>query len=526
MQFRAMAFLTRSVRQDSRLLSHHAMRAAMAGLILYLFFMQSQMSFTRSAVGAGFASTVVSCCYWFLTLLGGIHFSSAISEEKDEQTLALLKMTGASPLAILVGKSMPRLAVAALFLIVVAPFLLLSITLGGVLRLGLLSAILSILCYSVMLSQLGLFASVVSSSTRRAFSLMCILWLLFELPHWWSWLAYGAFYNVLSTEWNDWFLELNSSLSDFSLCGNLRTTLLAFEPEEIWHTHMTYELCVALFFFVLSWAAFEPCTSRSISEGSSGDSSPGISRLLKMPVTRPWKNAVMWKSWQHGTGGTIWLIARLVVAPVLIFGFGFAFALFSTGELYTESLIGWGLGLGIVFLLINIARLTGRVFNEEIHGKTLASLVMLPQPTSRTFWSLIQGLLPGILAASFTAVCGLLLLCGYIAAEGGLDDLAETFIQPWFWHFGSWVLVTAHVGLYLTTYVRYGGMLLAVALCWLIMPMVFGTTVGLFAMASRGVFFAELMQYLFPMGLIVIELVACVLFQRAIHQRLIDLAGK
>lgn len=526
MQFRAMAFLTRSVRQDSRLLSHHGMRAAMAGLILYLFFAQTQMSAVRSAVGAGFASTVVYCCYWFLTLLGGIHFSSAISEEKDEQTLALLKMTGASPLAILAGKSVPRLAVAALFLIVVAPFLLLSITLGGVLKLGLLSAILSILCYAVMLSQLGLFASVVSSSTRRAFSLTCILWLLFELPHWWSSLTYGAFYSVLDQDSRSWFEELTLWLSHFSLISNLRSTLLAFSPTDIWHVHMTYELCVAFAFFVLSWLVFEPCTSRAISEGSSNSAGQGLTRVLQLPVTRAWNNSVMWKSWQHGSGGIMWLIVRVVIAPALMFGFGVFFSFMASGKLHSEVVIGWGLGLGVAFLLINIARLLGRVFNEEIHNKTLASLVMLPQPASKTFWAMIQGLLPGILAASVTAVCAFLLLCGYVANEGGLDDLAEAFVQPWWWHFFSWVLVTAHIGLYLTTYVRYGGMLLAVAFCWLVGPMVFGVTFGLFAMAARGLFFEEVMQYLLPMVLITAELIACVFFQRAIHKRLIHLAGK
>ena len=88
LNIRATAFLTRSVRQDSRLLSHHGMRAGLALLILFLFFTQTRLTSLRGAVGAGFAQQVVSCCYWFLTILGGIHFSSTIAEEKDEQTLA------------------------------------------------------------------------------------------------------------------------------------------------------------------------------------------------------------------------------------------------------------------------------------------------------------------------------------------------------------------------------------------------------------------------------------------------------
>ena len=122
------------------------MRAAMAAMILYLFAAQSYMSAVRVGAGASFASTVVMCCYWFLTLIGGIHFGSAIVEEKEEGTLALLRMTGASPFSILAGKSLPRLMVAVLFLFVVSPFLMLAITLGGFLPYGLISSIVSILC--------------------------------------------------------------------------------------------------------------------------------------------------------------------------------------------------------------------------------------------------------------------------------------------------------------------------------------------------------------------------------------------
>lgn len=525
----AMAFLTRSVRQDSRLISHHGMRAAMAVLILYLFFIQNQMASTRAAVGGSFASTVIHCCYCFLTLLGGIHFSSAISEEKDEQTLALLKMTGASPFSILVGKSVPRLAVAILFIAVIAPFLLLSITLGGVLQLGLLSAIIGILCYSVMLSQLGLFASVVCSTTRKAFTLTCILWALFEFPVVWVGMLYAVLGYLAGNNQNAVMPEVFAYLSQLGALRNLNSDLLAFNPTDIWHTHMTFQLCVAGIFFLLSWLLFEPCTSRAVGEGGSEQ---GNRRLLKLkgPATRAWDNAVMWKSWQHDSGGAPWMLIRLFLAPLIIFGFGVIFSVIAFGELYLETVIGWGLGLGIAYLLITIARQLGRIFNEEIHGKTLASLVMLPRKESITFWSLVGGLLPAIAAAALTAAVSLALWVLYILANMGtnnLGDVIEGFMQPWFWHVFSLTILTAHVGVLLTTYVRHGGMLLAVAICWFALPLICTISFGMLAFAGNvGGGGVEFFQYLIPMFLIFVESVVCVVIQRSIHTRLIELAGK
>ena len=436
-------------------------------------------------------------------------------------------MTGASPFSILVGKSLPRLAVAVLFIAVIAPFLLLSITLGGVLQLGLLSAIIGILCYSVMLSQLGLFASVVCSSTRKAFSLTCILLALFEFPVVWLGMLYAVFGYFTDDSPNQLITDVFQYLSQLGSFMNLRSDLLAFSPTDIWHTHMTFQLCVAGVFFLLSWLLFEPCTSRAIGEGSS-DQGPRQLLAMKGPTARVWNNAVMWKSWQHDSGGARWMLIRLFLAPLLIFGFGAIFSVIAFGELYLETVIGWGLGLGIAYLLITIARQLGRIFNEEIHEKTLASLVMLPQKESRTFWYLVGGLLPAIAAAAFTAAVSLLLWVLYFMANGNVRDVGDVFrafMQPWFWHFCFLTILTAHIGVLLTTYVRYGGMLLAVAICWFAMPLICTISFGMLAFAG-GVGEAELFQYLIPLFLIFVESVACVVIQRSIHKRLIELAGK
>ena len=54
-----------------------------------------------------------------------------MAEEKEEQTLGLLRMTGLSPLSILLGKSTSRLCGALLLLAAQFPFTIFAVTLGG-----------------------------------------------------------------------------------------------------------------------------------------------------------------------------------------------------------------------------------------------------------------------------------------------------------------------------------------------------------------------------------------------------------
>ncbi|MEZ6127423.1 MAG: ABC transporter permease subunit [Planctomycetaceae bacterium] len=501
--------MIRSVRQDSRIVAHHLMRAGMATVILYLFFMQWE--FARLRVGAGglFASEVMYSCYWFLTLVGGIHFSTAIVEEKEEQTLPLLRMTGASAFAILAGKSIPRLAVAILFLFAVAPFLILSISLGGVLPLGLVGAILSVVCYAVMLSQIGLFASVVSRNSMAAFTLTCVLWSAVELSHWWL----GLFDEISGMG-----LGLYDWQSQSVLVANLGQTLLAFTPSDLWFPHMTFHLWVAAIAFAASWLLFEPFTS-----GTAGEAVVEPPNVRSRAASRVWTDAAAWKSWEHLGGGWKWFGIRAVAGTLSCVTVSLILLLAIGSQMEWIALAWTTFVVGIAFLLINVCRLGGQVFNSEIHQKTLASLAMLPQPLGKTLRSTVFGLFPAVVASAIAVILsgGCLLL--YAAAQGDLDEVFEVFVEPWFLHLFSWILLTLHVGVLLSTHFRHGGMLVAVALLWLAAPIFCGMSVGVLAMTGVG---EDLFRFLLPMTMILGELVGCIVIQRSIVRRLQQLAGQ
>jgi hypothetical protein len=464
-------------------------------------------------------------------------------EEKEEQTLPLLKMTGASSLAILAGKSLPRLAVAVLFLCVIAPFLILSITLGGVLPNGLVSAILGMLCYAVMLSQLGLFASVVGRTSPIAFTLLCVLWAAFELCHWWQGLAVSFGDVVLgnSTLGGVWvwvFEDLLHRTPECSLISNLRTSLLSFSTspafnadasvfdsaiaavQSVWAFHMTFHLVVAAVFFLLSWALFEQFTQDAATEVPAARATTSDRRF----VSRAWQEAAAWKSWQFVAGGALWFWIRAIGATLTLFAVSWFLSVMS-GFWSSEEVMGGAFGLGVCFFLINLARLFGKVLNQEIHGKTLSSLAMLPQPTSRTIWGLVAGILPGVLAGGVGAVLAFCLLM--LSTPIDFEDFIEAVFQPWVWHFGFWIIVTIHVGLLFTTYLRYGGMLFGIALMWIVAPMFCFATIALAAFGIRGGPGSEdFFLYVIPIGLMIAECFVCFGVQKALLKRIEELASR
>ena len=535
MNLRALAFLTRSLRQESRLISHHVMRAAMALLIMTLFVLQAAAYTSGFGVGVGssFVATVNLCVYWFLTLVGSIYFSTAIVEEKEEETLPLLKMTGASTFAILIGKSLPRLAVALLFLLVIAPFVMLSVTLGGVLPYGLMSSVLAILVYAISLSQIGLFASVVCRDARRAFTLTAVVWAMFEFSHWWVWLfSEAAFalaelpYSTNSAdyyathEWNgsNWRAMLGAwlhfNLSDIAnwldsrvILGNLNTSLIAMTFREVWTPALTFHLSLAAVFFCSSWLLFEKCTSRAVGEGKAATAVSRSKRSTRR-TKRVRGPALIWKSWQNLSGGITWLIVRAVGFPMMIIGLVAGIFAAMDERLDPETLGAFTIFMGVIFCFGNVCLLAGKVFNSEIQQKTLSTLLMMPLSVGRLVSFLLAGLLPAFLSSFTAIIVGVILLSNDSYALG---DFLETFEEPWFYVMLVWALTTIHVGMLLSVFTRYGGMLIAIAVMWFLIPTIFFSLIGILALATGSPSgFDDFMEYVLPVLLIPASLGICV----------------
>ena len=528
-----LAFLTRSIRQESRLLTHHAVRGALVLLTLMLFFRQVIDAPRRGASGLFLVGSIANCCYFCLTLLGVIYFSLAITEEKEEETLPLLRMTGVRNFTLLIGKSMPRLAVVVLLILVSSPFLLLSITLGGVVTEQITALILGMMCYAFCLSQLALFCSTICRSSRRAATLTIVLWIVLEFGGWFlSLLAFGC------SQWGfpslqSYCNEVSGFLLRRSMWAASAEFLMYERGENIWHLQMTFHIGVALLFFGLSWILFEPMNQASLAQGAAVAEyfTRGLAtRTRGVHALRCWNTALTWKSWQFHVGGRLWIAVWTIVLPLISIATVPAICRLIGAPAEAEAYGTTLLTVGCVFFLGMLGRLFGNVLNCEIYQQTLVSLCMLPKSRSQVIRQLYLGLLPGLLAPLCCFGLGFVWL-GFLDA-GFIRFFTDAVVEPWSWAILGWLVMTVHLGTLLSVYLRHGAMLIAVAICYFVAPFLLTMTFAVLSMllfwgwgGSGGVTEA-LMRYLLPLGVIVAEAFGCVIIHRLIFHRVEELAGR
>ena len=156
-----LAMLHRAIRLDARLTRTHLFRLSFA-LLVYgaLIYLQIISASLLGAPGLKLFATMTWLNLVLISLAGVSFFATAITEEKELDTLGLLKMAGIDPLGILLGKSTSRLLGTILLLLVQLPFTLLAITLGGVTLGQVLAAYCSLTAYMVLLANVGLLCSV------------------------------------------------------------------------------------------------------------------------------------------------------------------------------------------------------------------------------------------------------------------------------------------------------------------------------------------------------------------------------
>ena len=520
---RTTAFFTRSVRQDSRLISHHLLRAGMTTAILVLFWWQMESYGMQSSSGGEFASLVLIACYWFVTLAGIVHFSTAITEEKEEQTLPLLRMTGAGPVSILLGKTGPRLTAISLFLLVGSPFLVLAISLGGILTVGILSAMFALLAYTLALSQIGALASVVCRNGKNAITLASLLWAFVELNP----LFYSIAVEIIPSRstFGEYLHGPLSSIPNYSLLYNLSSTLYTVSDavatdagipgiaqhyfSRLFSNRVCFQLVFAVCLFALSWCLFDRFSDRHAVPVTKSV------RDRKTSGGRVHQQALAWKTYQHITGGTIWLGIRIVVPLLVIYGTLIGGQILSDfGPIEWQETHKTAFWLGGLLFFFNATRLSGRLLTSEMSEKTLASLMLLPGSTPELLLKMALGLLPAIVAGGSTMMIST--FCRM--ATDSSFELLELLIEPAFYVPWAALAVILHLQVLFSTWFRYGSMPLATFIVVTVYILVL-------MLAASGGGDGEFMRIALPLGLLVSSTLACALFQRAIIARVDELVS-
>lgn len=522
---RASAFLTRSLRQESRLIFHHLTRGALAFFILLAIFLQLSVASRFGSAGSRLFEMIMQLSYWFLSVAGNLYFSVALIEEKEEGTLPLLRMTGVSDFSLLAGKSLPRLVVVILLLLVVMPFTMLSITLGGVWIGQILATHTGFLCYAFLLCQTGLLSGTLCRTGRGAFTLSSVLWFAFEL---------GFSLLLLAAESCQEFGFLNSAfrLQETAAWLKERSTIMSVsrwltmdEGDSIWHPQASFSLLVGTGCFLLTWLLCEPFSRSEFSGTAGSDTRTLMQRILGRKQSRrslrAWDNAIFWKSWQYLSGGRRWWLIRAVGIPSATFGVVAGICVLTGTRLDRDVFAGSLMFAGAALFLTDLGRQLGRVLNEEVFQQTLASLCMIPRSVRQLLTPAILGVLPSMLPALCCFSGGLL----WLAWEDRKDP-TEILFEPWAWHVVAWLLVTLHLGVLLSTYLRHGGMLIAAALIWIGGPVLFAMLAAAADAAGIPMYSGVLPDRVVPCGLILTELAACWYLQRLTIRRVETLTAR
>ena len=417
MKLPALALFERSLRLETRSALMCWARVGLLILILFLLFTIQSMARTGGvgAPGLNFLEEMVWLNFVCITLAGLSYFASAITEEKEEMMLGLLRMTDLNSVAILFGKSTSRLVGALLLLLVQVPFVLLAVTLGGVGLLQIAAAYGTLLAYLFLVCNLALLFSVVFRRTATAQAFILGFLLLFLLGYFWAagveqYLAaddpavlHRGAWGVLTAMIDLWRQATPSARLGAIFQTGFAGPAIGFQ--------VASNLVIGVILFLLAWLVFEPCTREE------HDAAPArrwllgrTSRPSRIPSRLVGTWAISWKDFTFISGGRFGLLLKFGVIAFLMGLFNFFTLEFGDrGEVNREFEGTALLCISLIVTALCMALESARVFQEEIRWKTLSSLVMLPVSVPELAYRKVAGTLAGTLPLLAGCVLGVLL---------------------------------------------------------------------------------------------------------------------
>ena len=416
-----LALFARSLREDTRLKLTYFARAGLVTVILLFMVMADALSGRTTVQGLVFFGMVIHVDLVFILLAGCGYFASAITEEKEEMTLGLLRMTNLNPLSILLGKSTSRLCGALLLLVAQFPFTMLAVTLGGISLGQIAAAYCTLGAFLIFLANLALLASVLCKRSIGASVLtVAALVLFFGVVPLLNWFAHLPAQFGLITEDAAWVVALEQGAefarqaSPFNRISEVLET--GFNDRALgWQAASNLALGTGC--FLLAWLGFD----RFCEERPEGASRRGAGRrrfLRGLRAGRVWPRALAWKDFYFLTGGKVWVLGKF-----LIYGLPLV-AMACWPEIWGGSpnsevfgfitlVAAWWL------LVIEMAFIAASIFKTERQGQTLSTLAVLPMSLRRIAWQKIAGTLPALIPAASYFALGLLFAAETILKELG-----------------------------------------------------------------------------------------------------------
>lgn len=409
---------------------------------------------------------------------GITYFVSAVSEEKDSGTLALLRLAGVTPLAILLGKSTSRLISSLMLLAIQLPFTLLSITLGGVSWKQVIAAYLALAAWMALVANLALFCSVRCQTMGRAATLTVLLLVVFMVLSPLIQLAIPALQVVSAPTWLISFFESLQKWVEASLINRRLTEILSptGQSTALLGAQFFWNSLTAICLFGMSVLVYNRW-SLGPEQSIPGD----LSSVRLRSHGRCWKWPVVWKDFLFLTGGRTAFAGKLVGYGLLVAGCSWWHQVNAPlslklldGDTAWITLLLLALALCVEVLLFS----AGSLFSE-VRQTTLSTLQLVPL---RTPVLLLQKVCATVLAV---LPAGLWMFVVFLMAPLAIMERCSITMVI------SYILVVmlgSHLTVLLSLYARWAALPLAIlitATSFMCCPMVIMGTLSMTEIVAR-----------------------------------------
>lgn len=449
------ALFVRSLREEHRKPATYMVRFVVITLILVLLMSaRNQYRWGGGAPGLAVFQSVTMLNLLFIGLIGLGYFATAITEEKEDGTLGLLRMTNMSPLSILLGKSTSRLIAFLILLATQLPFVSLAVALGGVSLKQIFSCYAILGAFTFLLGNLALLFSVIFRRTSTVVSVTVgiLLFLIFGVR------IFAAFFDeLIGTDLG--LRTLGQGISAISPATGL-ALVFDLQFDKAVFLQPLSNVAIGIVLFLISWAVFDV-----FNQGEGRGATPGASRKKAIRSTTPPKAfgglprpspsyAVTWREFYFQCGGVKRLWMSLLFMLIIIGAIagitsviGARFTLEASSGLFI--LIGLSAaGLRWIFEL-------GNVFKYERLLQTWSTLTLTPKSIQRIALEKLLAsavaTLPGLLVAGF----GFLLIMEHFRLEY-LEPFMEAETILLVVYGVAWFLFVSLTIVYLSLWLRWG----------------------------------------------------------------------